>query len=95
VTVSDMAMLPFMPLQPTMSISDCLHPALGLSHHSSQSSSCCLVFSLKTPSEPIPFMTALFESFLQTIICDVFSVLIPTYLSLVGSEKPILDKVIQ
>src|SRR5882724_8165206 len=36
-------------------------------------------------------MTALFESLSLTIICDLFSLLIPTYLHFIQVGKPILD----
>ena len=40
-------------------------------------------------------MTALFESLLLMIICDVFSVLIPTYLLFSQVGKHIIDKPVE
>ena len=40
-------------------------------------------------------MTALFESFLLTIICDVFSVSILTYFLFCQVRKPVLDSIIK
>jgi len=40
-------------------------------------------------------MTALFESLLLMLICDVFSLLIPTFLHFSQVGKPILDSIIK
>jgi len=51
-----------------------------------------LVFSVEdTYPSPFSLMTALFESLPPMVICDVYSVLILTYLHFSQVRKPVLD----